>query len=172
MPARDAAEPKNASLIERLKAQRAAAKPIPFDVTLPAWGAETGGVKIIARFRRIALEGKTKRSANILERGLIFGKEQEDGELAAACDLLIAGLDQLYARSPESDDVEPLDPDQPLRFDKRTAEILGLNLPEPRARAVVVEIFGGRVGRQQVIQAAKAYYGYLVAVEVDDEGKG
>lgn len=171
MPARDAAEPKNASLIERLKAQRAAAKPIPFDVILPAWGAETGGVKIIARFRRIALEGKVKRSANILERGLIFGKEQEDGELAAACDLLIAGLDQLYARSPESDDVVPLD-DPPLRFDQRTAEILGLNLPEPRARAVVVEIFGGRVGRQQVIQAAKAYYGYLVSVDIDDEGKG
>lgn len=169
--ARDAAMPRNGSLIEQLRAQRAAAKPIPFDIILPDWGAETGGVKIIIRLRRVALEGRAERAGAILQHALLTGKT-DDRELAAACDLMIAGLDQIYGQAPDADEAEPLDPDHPLKFDQRTADLLGLDLPEGRSRAVVSALFGGAVGRARIIGAAKSYYVYLTNVEVDDEGKG
>jgi hypothetical protein len=119
---RDAATPKNKCLIERLRAQRAEARPAPFDIVIPDWGADTGGLTFIARMRRIALDGAAARAAAVLEHSLISGKPSTR-ELAAACDLLIAGLDELYVREPNAEEAVPLDADQPMKFTERTAEL-------------------------------------------------
>lgn len=165
---RDAATPKNKSLIERLRAQRAEARPAPFDIVIPDWGADTGGLTFIARMRRIALDGAAARAAAVLEHALISGKPSTR-ELAAACDLLIAGLDELYVREPNAEEAVPLDADQPMKFTERTAELLGLEAT--KAREVVTGIFGGAVGQPRIISAAKSYYAWLSGVEVEDEGK-
>ena len=167
-----ATEPRNASLLEKLRAQRAEQVAGTLDIAIPSWGANTEGVQIIMRLRRIPWKGRAAQVLHSLQRAATSENgASADRELAAECDLLIAGLDQLYAREGDTEPV-PLDPDEPMRFDLRTAEALGI--PATRAREVVLALFGGDIGQFALKAAAARYLGWLQQLEVvsPDEGKG
>jgi hypothetical protein len=152
------------SLLERLRQQRDASKPQHLDLLIPGWGAETGGVDIIARMKRIPWRGK---AASAL-RKIQAERSSEQAELDAESDLLIEGLDQLYARDGEK--IVPLGEREPLRFDIATAEALGI--PARTAREVVCAIFGGDVGEFALKAAAARYVAWLQGVEVVTEDEG
>lgn len=156
--------PEPGSLLDRLRAQRAATKPDHLDVVIPGWGAETGGVEIVARFRRIPWRGKASATLKRLQSQQV----SDDQSIAVASDLLIEGLDQLYARV--DDRVQPLGEREPLRFDVVTAEALGL--PAKTAREVVHAVFGGEVGEFALMAAAARYLQWLQAFEVVTEEEG
>jgi hypothetical protein len=162
-PRDDDAAPPSDSLLERLRAQRAHAKPKHLDLVIPNNGAETGGIEIIARMKAVPYRGKL---ALLLKR--LMSAQNADAEMDAACDILILGLDQLCARDGER--VIPLDEDDAMRFDQRTAEALGLDAT--RARDVVYELWGGKNG-EFALQAAAGEYGrWLRALEVVSEDEG
>jgi hypothetical protein len=124
------------------------------------------------RLRRIPWKGRAAQVLHNLQRAATSENgASADRELAAECDLLIAGLDQLYAREGDAEAV-PLDPDEPMRFDLRTAELLGI--PATRAREVVLALFGGDIGQFALKAAAARYLGWLQQLEVvsPEEGKG
>lgn len=161
------------TLLDRLRAQRATRQETHLDIVVPDWGADTGGVQIIARMRRVPWKGKAAQALNRMQRAAASqgGSLSADQELAAECDLLIVGLDQLYARDGDGEPV-PLDPDTPMRFDQRTSDALGLDAT--RAREVVMALFGGDVGEFALKAAAARYMTWLQQLEVvtADEGKG
>lgn len=155
------------SLLERLRQQRAAAKPDHLDLVIPSWGAQTGGVKIVARMKRIPWRGK---AASALRKLQTQQTANDQAELDAECDLLINGLDQLYAAHGES--VEPLnDADgAPLRFDETTTTALGL--ASGKAREVVYALWGGATGEFALKAAAGRYLQWLQNSEVVTEDEG
>lgn len=161
-----AADPDNGSLINRLRAQRAAAKPKHLDLEIPNNGADTGGIKIVARYKRIQWQGKTATAL----RKIQGANTNAQAELDAECDLLITGLEQLYAQEPGSDDLVPLDPDEPMRFDERTAKLLGLKAE--KAREAVYAIYGGPDGEFALKAAAARYLQFLQALRVVTESEG
>lgn len=159
--------PPAGSLLERLRQQRAAAKPDHLDLVIPSWGANTGGVKIVARMNRIPWRGK---AASALRKLQSQQAVNDQAELDAECDLLISGLDQLYGT--DGDTPEPLnDADgAPLRFDEATAAALGLGAR--KAREVVYALWGGAPGEFALKAAAGRYLQWLQASEVVTEDEG
>jgi hypothetical protein len=157
------------SVIDRLRQQRAQNKPRHLDLSIPDWGANTGGLQFIARMQRKPLHGAFGKHALKVQRSILLG---EDTDVASDCAVLVEGLEQLYVRDGEDGELEPLDPAEPMRFDQRLADALGLTAS--RARDVVLEVFGGATGGFQVRAAAQAYVIWLQGgVEVtEDEGKG
>jgi hypothetical protein len=164
-------EPANGSLLERLRAQRAARVESHLDIVIPDWGADTEGLTFIARMRRIPWKGPAAQALHRLQRASGTGGASADAELAAECDLLAAGLDQLYVRDGTAEAV-PLDAEEPMRFDPRTAVLLGIDAVRPRD--VVQGVFGGELGQFALKAAAARYLGWLQQVEVvgAEEGKG
>lgn len=98
-------------------------------------------------------------------------------EWGVAADALGTALQELYGRSPDTGDLEPLFHDQPARFDDDL--VMALDLPAPAAktaRAVLVALLGGgNLGESRVWQHYLEYQAWLTqgsAAEVADDAVG
>lgn len=165
----DLEETPSTSLLDRLREQRRAGKPKHLDLALPDWRAESGGIQIVARFKPIPYRGPVQQAIQRITKSETSPNAAQI-QLDAECDVLIAGLEQLYARVDDGD-LEPLDPDVPMRFDQRTSDALSLGAM--KAREVVRALYGGEIGEMSIKAHAAAYVQFLQNLEVvtPDEGK-
>jgi hypothetical protein len=165
-----APEPRNASVLERLRAERAADADDHYDLVVPLW---SGDLQVIARFLRIPWRGRVAQSFDKLARSA-RGRASNTtaAELHALCDLLVLGLDQLFYRDGADAPLVPLEHEDgaPMKFDVRTAE--ALQLPAGSAREAVLSMFGGDRGEFRLRAAGEEYFAWLRDVEVVSEDEG
>lgn len=159
------------TLLARLRAQRATRTASHLDIVIPEWSAP-GQMELIARMKRIPWNDRTAQAMDRLGRAVqgTDPKARSKAERDTYCDLLIAGVDQLYVREADAEPY-PVDDDQPMRFDKRLAEHLGV--AAATAREVVYGVFGGALGEWALRAAANSYFQWLSGLEVVtvEEGK-
>lgn len=92
--------------------------------------------------------------------------------LAASINILVAACEGFFIREIGSDDLVPLDPGDgnpdPVKFDLRLAEALGIPLPdEPVARDIVRGVFGGEKHDVELVEYGQMLQRWMADTSID-----
>jgi hypothetical protein len=124
------------------------------DMAIPGWGD-----MLWARYHAISV------ASLFINRS---GVPRNMGDWRLAADALATALDGLYGRN-ERGELEPLQYDAPTRFDDELVNMLGLNVTEHTARAVMVAVFGGGERGESRIWVQFNQYSQWLGTGADEE---